>query len=67
MLDLQVNLNHYFRKKNINSIVNFMKLDKKNNSSLINLILIKKIGKVLLGLRYNQAKIKKFFKKELIN
>ena len=67
LLDLQVNLNHYFRKKNISSIVNFMKLDKKNNSSLINLILIKKIGKVLLGLRYNQAKIKKFFKKELIN
>jgi len=67
LLDLRVNLNHYFKKKNINSIINFMKLDKKNNSSLINLILIKKIGKTLLGLRYNQTKIKNFFKKELIN
>ncbi len=67
LLNIQLNLNHYFRKKNIKSIINFMKLDKKNNSSLINLILIKKVGKVLLGLRYNQTKIKKFFEKELIN
>ncbi len=66
-LNLKVNLNNYFRKKNIHTIINYMKLDKKNNSSLINLILIKKIGKVLLGHRYNQAKIEKFFKKELIN
>ena len=44
-----------------------MKSDKKNNSSLINLILIKKIGKVILGSRYNQKKIKKFLIKELTN
>ena len=43
-----------------------MKLDKKNNSSRINLILIKKIGKVLLGLRFSIKKIEKFLKKELI-
>ena len=67
LLDLQVNLNHYFKKKKISFIINYMKLDKKNNSSSINLILIKKIGKILLGLRFNQTKIKKFFIKELIN
>ncbi len=67
LLDLQVNLNKYFRKKNISSIIKYMKSDKKNNSSLINLILIKEIGKVLLELRYNQSKIKRFFEKDLIN
>ena len=44
-----------------------MKADKKNNSSKINLILIKKIGKVLLGLKFDQSKIKKFLSRELIN
>ena len=44
-----------------------MKADKKNNSSKINLILIKKIGKVLLNLKFDQSKIKKFLSRELIN
>ena len=44
-----------------------MKSDKKNNSSKINLILIKKIGKAILGLTFNQSKIKKFLINELIN
>ena len=65
-LKVPSNLNHYFKKKHINSILKFMKLDKKNNSSRINLILIKKIGKVLLGLRFSIKKIEKFLKKELI-
>ena len=43
-----------------------MKSDKKNNSSKINLILIKKIGKVILNLKYSQSKIKKFLIDELI-
>ena len=44
-----------------------MRSDKKNNSSKINLILIKKIGKVIIGLRFNELKIKKFLFNELIN
>jgi len=43
-----------------------MKSDKKNNSSKINLILIKRIGKIILGLTYDQLKIKKFLINELI-
>ncbi len=44
-----------------------MKSDKKNNSSKINLILIKKIGKIILGSRFSESIIKKFLVKELIN
>ena len=43
------------------------KSDKKNNSSKINLILIKKIGKVILDLKFDHSKIKKFLVKELVN
>jgi 3-dehydroquinate synthase/shikimate kinase/3-dehydroquinate synthase len=44
-----------------------MKADKKNNSSKINLILIKKIGKIILGSKFKEPKIRKFISKELIN
>ena len=43
-----------------------MKSDKKNNSSKINLILIKSIGKILFKMKFNEFKIKKFLNKELI-
>jgi 3-dehydroquinate synthase/shikimate kinase/3-dehydroquinate synthase len=65
-LKIPVNLNFYFKKKDINLIIKYMKSDKKNNSSKINLILIKKIGKVILDLKYSQSKIKKFLINELI-
>ena len=64
-LKIPTNLNFYFKKKDINSIIKYMKSDKKNNSSKINLILIKKIGKTILDLRYDQSKIKKFLISEL--
>ena len=60
-------LKYYFKKKHINKIIKYMKSDKKNSSSKINLILIKKIGKVLLGSTFNESVIKKFLVKELIN
>ena len=65
-LKISSNLNHYLKKKHINLIIKYMKSDKKNNSSKINLILIKKIGKVILGLTFNIKKIEQFFKKKLI-
>ena len=55
-----------FIKKDINLIIKYMKSDKKNNSSKINLILIKKIGKIILDLKFKELKIKKFLNKELI-
>ena len=53
--------------KKISSMLRFMRSDKKNNSSKINLILLKDIGKPLINLNYNINKIRKYFKKELIN
>ena len=60
-------LKYYFKKKHINRIIKYMKSDKKNSSSKINLILIKKIGKVILDSTFNELVIKKFLVKELIN
>ena len=60
-------LKYYFKKKHISKIIKYMKSDKKNNSSKINLILLKQIGKVILGSRFNESVIKKFLVKELIN
>ena len=65
-LKIPVNLKYYFKKKDINTIIKYMKSDKKNSSSKINLILIKKIGKVIIESRFNDLKIKKFISKELI-
>ena len=66
-LKIPVNLSHYFKKKDVGSIIKYMKADKKNNSSKINLILIKKIGKIILGSKFKEPKIRKFISKELIN
>ena len=66
-LELPYNLKKYFKKKDINSILKFMKTDKKNTSSKINLILIKGIGKTLLNYSFSQDRLKKFFKEELVN
>ena len=40
--------------------------DKKNNSKKINLITLKKIGKVNMLNQFNTYKVKKFIKSELI-
>ena len=65
-LKIPVNLSHYFKKKDAGSIIKYMKADKKNNSSKINLILIKKIGKIILGSKFKETKIRKFISRELI-
>ena len=64
-LKIPINLSHYFKKKDVGLIVKYMKADKKNNSSKINLVLIKKIGKIILESKYNDLKIKKFILNEL--
>ena len=46
-LNLPLKINKFFKKKDINKIINFMKQDKKNLNKKINLILIKKIGKTV--------------------
>ena len=66
-LDINTDLNNFFKKKDINILIKFIKSDKKNSSSKINLILIKRIGKILIDMKFNELKIKKFLAKELIN
>tara|TARA_Y100000590_G_scaffold455091_1_gene603070 strand:- start:1221 stop:2324 length:1104 start_codon:yes stop_codon:yes gene_type:complete len=66
--DLNINskFKSILKKKNLKKILNFMKSDKKNNSTKINLILLKNIGKPLIHLNFRIDKIKKFLSKELI-
>ncbi len=65
-LNLKIEINKYFKKKDIIKIINFMKIDKKNNSSKINLILLKKIGKPIINLNYKIENVALFFKSSLI-
>ena len=65
-LRIPISLKYYFKKKHINSIVKYMKTDKKNSSSKINIILVEKIGKILLNSNFSELKIKKFISKELV-
>ena len=66
-MNLPSNIKKYFSSKSLNSILSFMKKDKKNTSKKINLILLKKIGSLTIDNQYNIEKIKKFLKKELVN
>ena len=66
-LNLPINIKKFFTKKNIKKILLFMKKDKKNNNNKINLVLLKKIGKVNYNCQYNEKVIYNFFVKELIN
>ena len=44
-----------------------MQKDKKNNNNKINLVLLKKIGKTLFNLNFDNKKLHSFLKKELNN
>ena len=66
-LNLPINIKKNFAKKNIKKILSFMKKDKKNNNNKINLVLLKKIGKVSYNCQYNEKIIYNFFIKELTN
>tara|TARA_Y100000590_G_scaffold351570_1_gene403807 strand:- start:72 stop:1178 length:1107 start_codon:yes stop_codon:yes gene_type:complete len=57
----------FFSKKHLDKLVMFMKKDKKNFSNSINLILIKKIGKIKLNLNFKEKKIYNFLNEKLIN
>ena len=56
-----------FSYKDLNKILKFMSKDKKNVSKKINLILLREIGSTVINYEYNDQKIKKFLKKELVN
>ncbi len=57
----KLHLKNFFKKNSIKKIVRFMTTDKKNFDNKINLILIKKIGKVSFNNKFNVRIIEKFF------
>ena len=65
--NLPNNINNYFFRKDLKKLILFMKKDKKNTSNLINLILLKKIGKIKLNLNFTDKKIHGFLKDQLMN
>ena len=58
-------LNDLFKIKDLNKVINFMKSDKKNNSSKINLILLKDFGKIVTNFQIKPIELKKFLISEL--
>ena len=64
---LKLNLKNYFSSKDLNTILNFMTKDKKNNSKKINLILIRKVGYPVINQEYSKNIIRSYLKKELVN
>ena len=65
--NLPAEIKKYFSINDLNKIIKFMVIDKKNNSNKINLILLKKIGLPIINKRYNKNDLKSFLKKELVN
>ena len=55
-------LNKYFKYKDISKIVFYMKQDKKNKDSKINLILLKSIAKPILNKSFRENDIRSFLK-----
>ena len=60
-INKKLSLRNYFKKRSIKKIIKFMSSDKKNFNDKINLILIKKIGKVDFNYKFNSNNIERFF------
>ena len=65
--NLPSKINSFFKEKDSKKIVSFMLKDKKNKSSKVNLILLKKIGSPLINREYNKKILNEFLKTELQN
>ena len=55
-------LNKYFQYKDISKIIFYMKQDKKNRDTKINLILLKSIAKPILNKSFREKNIRSFLK-----
>ena len=64
---LPSSLNKFFNSKDLNKIISFMIKDKKNNSSKISLVLLKKIGSPIFNKEYTKKNIFFFLKNYLRN
>ena len=65
--ELPFSLNKFFKLKDLNKISSFMMKDKKNNSSKISLVLLKKIGSPVFNKEYTKKNINLFLKNYLRN
>ena len=59
-IGVNLKINNFFKKKHSTKILNYMKNDKKNNSSKINLILIEDFGKIKVDFHIDSTNLKKF-------
>ena len=66
-LNFNLKLNKFFKLTDINKLISFMKNDKKNNNSKINLILLNRIGNASIKNLYDQKKIRNFLYENLNN
>ena len=66
-LNFNLKLNKFFKLTDINKLISFMKNDKKNNNSKINLILLNRIGNASIKNSYDQKKIRNFLYGNLNN
>ena len=62
-----ISIKNYLSIKQINRIISFMLMDKKNNSKNIKLMLIKKVGGPIIEKEFSAHTIELFLKKKLIN
>ena len=65
--NLPASLSKFFSSKKISKIIFYMQKDKKNYNNNINLVLLRKIGRVNHNYYFKNTKIQKFLKKELVN
>ena len=66
-INKNLRLNRFFKIKDIKKIVYLMRNDKKNNSSKINLVLLKNLGRPIIDQQFNSKEIEIFLKNELNN
>ena len=60
------NLKKYFNYRDLKKIINFMRADKKNTSTKINFITLRKIGVVNINTQLKISEVKKFITSELL-
>ena len=63
--NLPMNLKKNFSIKDLNKILSFMSVDKKNQSKKVNLILLKKIGSPIIDKEFGINRLRIFLKNEL--
>ena len=65
--NLSLNIDNFFKIKDLNRILSFMVKDKKNNTDLINLVLLKKISFPIIDKEYSKKSLGIFLKNQLGN